>query len=195
MRDAQFDEGRGVCIFGGLCLPGVPHPFSRTGVGAIGFPWQVSAQRRLSSWYGVGLSGGRAAIGTTLGQKRDLAEYLHVSYEVTTVAPMFAVSPGSWFRLAAGPVLYSANVRGGAPGGARASESHMGVGLVSEVAVDVPPRSRVFGELLFQYRRIGDVEAGPFTTSRGLSGHGSTLPVTTVSMNHWFLGFGMGMRF
>jgi hypothetical protein len=71
----------------------------------------------------------------------------------------------------------------------------MGVGLVSEVAVDVPPRSRVFGELLFQYRRIGDVEAGPFTTSRGLSGHGSTLPVTTVSMNHWFLGFGMGMRF
>ena len=59
----------------------------------------------------------------------------------------------------------------------------------------VPPRSPVFGELLVQYRHVGNVEAGPFTTSASVYGVGSSLPAAEVGMNHWFVGFGAGVRF
>jgi hypothetical protein len=91
MRDAQFDESRGGCFFS-LCFPGVDHPRSSTGFGAIGFPWHISVQRRLSSWYGVGASVGHAPIGSTTGQRRDSADYLEVAYSVTTAAPLFVVA-------------------------------------------------------------------------------------------------------
>lgn len=57
----------------------------------------------------------------------------------------------------------------------------------------VPPRSRVFAEFLVQYRHVGQVVAGPFDATNGVTT--STLPGTNVQMNHWFLGLGTGFRF
>jgi hypothetical protein len=193
MRAAGFDENRGSCIFG-LCFPGANHPFSRTGFGEIGFPWTISAHRWLSSWYGVGVSGGFAGIGTTMGQRRDSGEYLDVQYSVATVAPLFMLRPAHGLHTGIGPAFFTTTFTTG-PTAANQyqTQTKRTGGLLWEAGVTVPPRSRVFGEFLVQYRHVGRVSAGPFDATNGFST--STLPGTNVQMNHWFLGVGAGLRF
>jgi hypothetical protein len=198
MRAARFDESRGTCILG-LCFPGSPHPSSHTGFGdPEWYPWHVNVQRRLSPWYGVGFVGGHAGIGYTVGQKRDTGDYLSVSYGVTTLAPVFVVGPARGFHAAAGPAFYSVTNRGSSsssPQDARQSDSDRKIGLVTRLGLAVPARSRVFGEVLVEYRLLGEIEAGPFSTDGSLSRVVSTLPATSVRMNHWFIGVGAGVRF
>ena len=89
-------------------------------------------------------------------------------------------------RAAAGPAFYASTFEAGA------TDTNRGLGVVGELAVALPRRSRVFGELLAQYRRVGSVEAGPLNTSANPV---STLPATEVNMNHGFVGLGVGARF
>ena len=196
MRAAHFDEYRGSCFIG-LCLPGVKHPFSSTGFGQEGFPWTISGRRWLSSWYGVGFSSGVSKIGATFGQQRDTGEYLTVHYRVTTATPLLIVRPGHGAHTGVGPSLVSSTFSTEAPGGYGTFETQTRrrVGLMWELGLSVPPRSRMFGEFLLQYRYVGRVDAGPFSATNLFTGVPSTLPQTPVSMNHWFAGFGAGVRF
>ncbi len=192
MRAARFDENRGACIFG-LCFPGTNHPFSKTGFGQSGFPWAISAHRWLSSWYGAGLSAGFTDIGTTSGQRRDSGEYLNLQYRVATVAPLLMLRPAPGLHTGIGPALFTTTFTTGPAPAALYQTQTRSAGLLWEAGVTVPPRSRVFGEFLVQYRHVGRVGAGPFDVTNGFTT--STLPSANVQMNHWFLGVGAGVRF
>jgi hypothetical protein len=192
MRAAHFDENRGSCVFG-LCFPGVNHPFSRTGFGEIGFPWTVSGRRWLSSWYGVGLSGGFSEIGTTFGQRRDSGEFLFLQYSVATVAPLLIIRPAHWLHTGIGPAFLISTFTTASTSSPDQAQTRRSAGLLWEAGIALPPRSRVFGEVLVQYRHVGRVDVGPFDATNPPTT--ATLPITNVQMNHWFLGVGTGVRF
>ena len=95
------------------------------------------------------------------------------------------------YRTRRGPALFSTSVA--ATGGSHQSDRRLG--CVTEFGLSLPPRSRVFGELLVQYRHAGEIDAGPYTATGRFSGQTLTLPATSVRMNHWFVGLGAGVRF
>jgi hypothetical protein len=119
---------------------------------------------------------------------------VNLRYTVSTVAPLFIVRPVRGVHVGVGPAFFATTLEteSGTFGPTQSQTTRTG-GLLWEVAATVPPRSRLFGEILAQYRQVGHVDAGPFMATNGL--FTSTLPATRVDMNHWFLGVGIGVRF
>jgi hypothetical protein len=205
MRAHGFDESRGSCVIFGFCFPGTNHPFSRTGIGEIGFPWLLTGRRWLSPRVGIGLSGGVSDIGATFGQQRDTGEYFTLEYTARVVAPMLIVRPLRGIHTGVGPAFVSYRLARTAPGGPVPAgpagpgrfdtRTQRRAGFMWELDIALPPRSRVFGELLVQYRHVGQIETGPFTITNLFPRAPSTFPSVGVDGSHWFVGVGSGIRF
>lgn len=75
-------------------------------------------------------------------------------------------------------------------------------GLLFNFSFAFPEKSRFFVEAKAQYRIVGNVEIGPYTTEYGPLYTGTdheiydtaTMPATIVSFNHMVIGFGVGFR-
>ena len=107
---------------------------------------------------------------------------------------LFIVRPVHGVHAGIGPAFFMTTMET-EPSGFMPKQSQTSTtgGFLWEAAATVPPRSRVFGAILAQYRQIGTVDVGPFVATDGFST--STLPTTAVQMSHWFLGAGVGFRF
>ena len=163
------------------------HPFSSTGFG--GFPWMLGFDYQIKTPFSLGVLFGNSNIGKTLGLHEERLS-LNIDYSVRMVATTFSVqSKGVW--LGAGPAIFTANAWKSSGAGAPI-EKHNKIGFLMDFGLAIPADYSYFVELKVQYRKVGQVEIGPFMdTGKILT---ATFPATKVSYDHWFMGFGLGIR-
>jgi hypothetical protein len=151
----------------------------------------VEAQCRIREPWSVGVLLGRSMSGSTTGSGPGLA-LLNVNYGVTSYAAMLSAGPPS-IQIGLGPALHRARSRPGIVGDGQPWSDHWKVGFIAQAQAMAPARSRIFLGLTAQYSFVGSVVVGPYTAP-GL-GPPVTFPPTSVQYNHWFIGFGPGVRF
>ena len=173
----------------GFFGPGVKHPFSNTGFGALGFPWMLGLDYRIKAPFSLAVFFGNLNIGTTLGYHEN-GSFLFINYSVSMVASTFSVQ-SEGMRLGVGPAIFTTNVwRTDEPGELVKKDNK--IGFLIDFGLAIPANYHLFAELKVQYRKVGRVEIGPFMdTGKILT---ATLPATKVSYDHWFMGLGLGIR-
>jgi hypothetical protein len=183
MRAAQFGD-TSPNFFG---YRGSDHP-SSTGGGA----WFAEVRVPVAARFAAGLLAGRTGTGTTHGYRRDL-QFLLLGYDTRLVAPVGSIELLPWLHVGGGPAFVRTTVArvGGSMG--REVAQHQQTGAVGLVNVATPARRRLFLDLHAEYRKIGTITAGPYEVS-SLDSH-ATFPATTVRLDHWLFGGGLGIRF
>ncbi len=194
MRVAQFDGDQGFCFIG-FCLPGHDHPYSRTGIGELGFPWHVGVSRAWRGRIGLGGFAGQSAIGTTMGLDRNSYARLTLRYTVSGAGPMLTFAPVRGARLGAGAAAFVTSIGDEQAPGVVTTRHHTSPGAVLEARVTAPTGTRVFAALLVQGRLLGRQRVGPYNETDGLTGITASFPATSVRVSHWFIGAGVGARF
>jgi hypothetical protein len=165
----------------------VQHPFSNTGLGAIGTPQSLGFQYRIRQPWSVGVVVSSAPIGETLGY-HDPFQFIAIDHAVRS----YGVTASAAFRIlrvGIGPAVHVARARTSGPW-----ESHIKFGFIAEAGLRLPTRSRFFFDVGLQYRYAGSVTLSPITSS-GITGQTSTFSPSNVRFNHWFIGVGPGVRF
>lgn len=175
----------------GFWGPGVAHPFSNTGFGAVGFPVVIELNYRLRGMWAASLLLGRTPIGMTLGYRKP-ASYVTIDYAVTNIALMASVTDDGVLHAALGPSLHVAQARQGGVG-VGSWEAHSKLGFIGQVRLTIPRKSRFYLDVEVQYRQVGAVELGPYSVF-AQSGD-AVLPAMDVPFDHWLIGIGPGVRF
>lgn len=187
MRDAGFDGVPQLCF--GTCAS---YPYS-VHARAYRDTWTATLNRGIGPRLGVSLTGGRTLIGWTTGLARGTSGFLEVEAVMSHVVPAATFTPAPGLRLSAGPGIFTTTYTGN---GAGLVQSPLGTrrrpGLLAEASLTFPRRARVFAELSAQERWLGRQSLGPFDV---MPGGPVTFPKTPVSVSHWFIGLGFGVRF
>ncbi len=191
IQKAMVASGFNQTSSGGFFGGPVAHPFSRTGFGAIGFPWMIALRYSTRSPFLLGVTVSNAPIGTTLGY-RDPYLFLFINYSVFTISPTVSVQFADVLHLGIGPAIYFAKSSQDNAGTEAGSKSAAKVGLLMDVGLSIPARSLFFPIVSLQYRYVGKVAIGPFE-SRFINS-AATMPTSSVSYNHTFIAVGMGLR-
>jgi hypothetical protein len=159
-----------------------------TGGGA----WFAEVRVPVAARFAAGLLAGRTGTGTTHGYRRDWLS-LSLGYDTRLVAPVGSIELLPWLHVGGGPAFVRTTVArvGGSMG--REVAQHQQTGAVGLVNVATPARRRLFLDLHAEYRKIGTITAGPYEVS-SLDSH-AIFPATTVRLDHWLLGGGLGIRF
>lgn len=194
MRAAQFDGGQGFCFIG-LCLPGRDHPFSRTGIGELGFPSHVGVSKVWRGRISLGGFAGRSGIGRTMGLDRNSYARLNLSYAVSSAGPMVTFAPVRGVRLGAGAAAFITSIGEEQGPDVVTTRRRTSPGAVLEARFTAPASTRVFAALLVQGRLLRRQRVGPYDETDGLTGITASFPATPVRMSHWFIGVGVGARF
>jgi hypothetical protein len=169
---------------------------------AFGLVWFDTRYELWSSWE-IGARFDRTRIGRSIGYREGSAQappqFVFAYYEVSTIAAVGGRRIGP-LLLGAGPAYYAArttDLHG------EQSRSSSRFGLLTEAGLRLPIRTRVYVGAHLQYRLVGRAPVGPITSRvpQPLPGHPweghvpATLPETEARFNHWFVGFGPGLRF
>lgn len=116
--------------------------------------------------------------------------YLDVNYSILTFAPLISVQ-ASWFKFGVGGAIHHTSTYPSRGGGRK--DKYWKFGLLLDSGLIIPFKGRpFFFELILQYRSIGKIEVGPFTSTAG--DDSATFPVSRVNYSHFFLGAGVGVR-
>jgi len=190
MRSAGFaDTLNGSGLFG---AGPIQNPFTRAGFGAIGFPIALDVEYRFTQTLGLSVLVARSPIGETLGYHAPQS-FLFVQHAVDTLALCATVTLGP-LRLAIGPARHTVKAKLDGSSGQDTWDRTPRLGFVASAGLRAPVRSRVYLDVAAQYRHVGEVTVGPFTSSTGTI-VGPSLPPTAVRFDHWYIGVGPGVRF
>lgn len=120
------------------------------------------------------------------GNYRDGTEIiLDVNYSILTLAPLVSVQ-ASWFKFGVGGTLNYISTY-------YQEDRYWKLGLILDTGLIIPFKGQpFFGEIVFQYRSIGEFEIGPYTATGGA--YSATFPTSNVNYSHIFLGLGVGIR-
>lgn len=170
----------------------VAHPFSNTGFMSIGLPVLLEVEYRTREPWSLAATFSRTPVGSTSGY-RDPLQFVGVEYGVYSAG----LSINAAYRMVQagiGPAVYIPLAREESDP-QRPWSHHTKVGFVAGGRTAVPAGARFFVEVRAEYRFVGRVDVGPYTASLPITGAAATLPSTPVRYNHWFVGFGPGVRF
>lgn len=184
-----FDDDTQCWLF---CQGTIAHPFSRTGMTAVGSSWLLELSYRLWARAGVGLTWARTEIGTTLGYRSGSdfsnSDHLFIEYGVTTVASTIVLMLKP-LRLEVGPALHVTEAWQDDVGQRVEVRRSYRPGLMAGAGLSVPLYRALHIEARAQYRYTGRGTVGPFTTDA------ATLSEFDADFSHTYLGFGLGLRF
>jgi len=158
------------------------HPFSKTGLGAIGSPWLVQCQYLLNGNLAVSMIVSNSDIGMTLGYKKS-SYFSQINYSVLTISPLLSISLNNIFRIGAGPAYYITKAN---------NESSSIFGGLLDIGLSVPNDSRFYFTFSFQYRFVGKMDLSEVKENYPSS---KIIPIGEVNFNHTFTGIGIGIRF
>jgi len=128
------------------------------------------------------------------------ARPLEIDYSVFTFAPTISIAPNETIRIGIGLAFHNtrawkAKVHSCSPPQcpspwqkfSEASETNekFKMGFIIDFGVRFPKKSRFFGELKLQYRKVGKATIGPFEYR---------IEATEVNFDHLFIGMGFGFR-
>ena len=186
MIDAGFGEYSPASWFG----DGNSHPFSRIDKSSI--IWSI--KRYIKPFYSIGINFGNTYLGKTFGYHNQ-ARFLFIDYSSFTISPFISINLYDILRIGTGPALYF--TRSWKTNGASSEESEdyviTKVGYMIDTGIRIPWRSAFFVEFITQYRKVGQVEIGPFTA--GINNNIAEFPKTKVNYDHWIVGLGIGIRY
>jgi hypothetical protein len=169
----------------------VAHPFSRTGLGEIGTPWMIALQYSIIPHLLLGVTLSNAPIGMTLGY-RDPLLFLFINYSIFTIASTASLRLTDGLHLGVGPSVYIAESHQDNVGKIVDRKSTVKLGILLDIGLSIPARSRFFGVVSFQYRYVGKVDTGPFKATPDNSA--AMMPASRVNFNHIFIAAGVGVR-
>jgi len=185
MIDSEFNENSPV--FWGY--GGKSHPHSNNDCSSL--IWSIKCY--IKPFYSLGINFGNTYLGKTFGY-HDQAGYLHIEYSSFSISPFISINLYDNLRIGTGPVLHFA--RSWKTNGSASEESEdyviTKVGYMIDTGVRIPWRSAFFVEFITQFRKVGQVEIGPFTAET-YSGT-AELPRTKVNFDHLIFGLGLGLR-
>ena len=186
MIEAEFNKFSPASWFGS----GKSHPFSKIEKLSL----LVSVKRYIKPQYSISIIFGNTYLGTTHGY-HDQAGYLFIDYSSSCLAPIISINLYDILRIGTGPALYFTKAWKTSSSLNEEDESYKitKVGLMFDTGIRIPWRSAFFAEFITQYRKVGQVEIGPFTAERFNSI--AELPKTKVNYDHWIIGLGLGFRF
>lgn len=191
MRRDGWDETSPGGWFGGS----VDHPFSRTGFGEIGAPWTMEVSYDLKRHLHLAMLLTRTPMGESIGYHRNPAVFLSARYDVTTVSPIFILTPGGIIRVGFGPAWFITEMEGESNGGIVYHERRSQPGAVLLASLLYPRQKRFFTKLDVQYRWTPEETFGPITTYAGFDDVAMTLNEFKTNYSHTYIGFGLGMHF
>jgi opacity protein-like surface antigen len=161
------------------------HPYTNT------YPsLMINAKYYITGPLAIGISTGYTHLGDIHGYNTG---YLNINNSVFSISPIISLNSYDIVRIGLGPALFFTNAFTGNlldPG--EEKYRHKKIGFVIAFGFRIPKTTRVFFEFDFQYRYVGKADIGPFTVDNYQS---ATLPKTSVSYNHAFIGAGFGFRF
>ncbi|MDP8269576.1 MAG: hypothetical protein P9L97_12700 [Candidatus Tenebribacter davisii] len=186
MIEAEFNKFSPASWFGS----GNSHPHSRMGKASF----ILGVKRYIKPLYSISIIFGNIYLGTTLGY-HDQAGFLFIDYSSSCFAPIISINLYDILRIGTGPALYFTKAWKTISSLNEEDESYKitKVGLMIDSGIRIPWRSAFFAEFTTQYRKVGQVEIGPFTA--GNSNNMAELPKTEVNYDHWIIGLGLGFRF
>jgi hypothetical protein len=184
MREEGWNETRTRDVFGS---PATHVEFPRSSSDNNGI--MASLRYRINRGFSIGVILDNSNLGETIGRQEELS-LLIMKYSATTVAAVVSAE-ASLFHLGIGPALYFPKAKERSEGDAAGETQKMG--MILDLGLAFPQRSRFFGELLLQYRHVGKVQIGPITRTIGLTGPSGTFSAK-VSYSHLFMGVGVGIR-
>lgn len=183
-ENAMIDQGFDVTIpnvlFGGT----VEHPWTYS----YNLAWMAGIHYAFKPRFTVGLVIGNSKFGETFGA-RDEFLIMFIEYSTITVSPLFSMNAADLIRFGIGPSLFLAKAKKTSL--PESSETHLKLGIVFDVGLTIPRRSRVFGELKFQYRKTGKIKVGPL--QEDFFDNSATFS-SEISYDHWLVGLGLGVR-
>ena len=183
MIEAEFNKRSPASWFGS----GRSHPFSRIEKLSM----MVGVKRYINPLYSIGIFFDDTYLGTTHGY-HDQAGFLFIDYSTSMLAPIVSINLYDILRIGTGPALYFTKAWDSLSGEKEQYEVTK-VGLMIDTGIRVPWRSSFFAEFITQFRKVGQVEIGPFTAE--YLNNTAELPKTKVNYDHWIIGFGLGFRF
>lgn len=129
-------------------------------------------------------------LGYTTGHRATPAAFLDVSREMRSYAALASYAPPrSPLRAGLGVSLNSLKM-----GANQATRSSTRLGLLGEVALVAPARSRVFVDTALQYRWVASPKIGPIPITDEQGTTVTTFPSTPVSFSRWTMSLGVGFR-
>lgn len=188
MDASGFNQTSGSFFGGGP----ISHPFSRTGFGEIGVPWMAAMGYSVTPLFLARAVVSNAPIGETLGYQSP-GYYLSVKYSVATAGITGSFQLWDVFHAGLGPAIYIARSSQDSVATEIEARSATRIGGLLDLGFSLPPKTRFFFSGSLQYRLVGKVDVGPFTTALGNS-PGPTLPSTSAWFNHVYWGLGLGIR-
>lgn len=179
------DTAGGTGWFGGGS-PGKVYPKSNPVIGGI-----LGLHYMLKSPFAAGILVSFAQ-GVTKGRHyeggywtRDTEIYLDVNYSILTFAPLVSVQ-ASWFKLGVGGALHYI-------GTYHQRDKCWKLGFLVDSGLIIPFKGKpYFGEVIFQYRSMGEIKIGPYIATE--ESYSVTFPVSRVNYSHIFVGVGVGIR-
>lgn len=178
-------------------LRGAQYPTSNRS----GHKFTFSAKYMIKPPISIGFFAGNTDIGNTSGRavnSNNIGQLLNIEYSLFCFAPIISVSHFyDGIRIGIGPAIYYAEANKLMDeskyyyGEWKENYSKTKPGFLIEIGIRIPDRSHFFGEFLFQFRKVGKVEVGPYNA---VVVETATLPKTKVSFDHTLIGYGIGFR-
>ena len=163
----------------------IEHPFSTAGASKT-----LQVHYLFKGHLSVGAVWSQSEFGETLGYHSPGC-YLFIDGSAETYAAVIAINSDG-FRLGLGPSwnrIKAFRSDAGNPAGEKVANR---LGLLFDVSLCIPARSRVFVELAAQYKFVGNMSVGPYVAS--YLGASATFPSTKANFNHFVIGLGLGFR-
>jgi len=168
---------------------GSSHPYSR--LRKASFIWCL--KRHIKPLYSIGINFGNTDFGETVGY-HDQAGHLFIDSSVFSISPFISLNYYDILRLGAGPAFHFARSWKTSGSSTEESEDYVitKVGFTIDTGIRAPWRSTFFVDFITQYRKVGEVEMGPFTAE--FVNEIAEFPKTKVNFDHWIFGLGIGLR-
>jgi hypothetical protein len=201
MEDAMSASGFDARSPGGFGSFGSDHPFTRDDGGS----WMLAATRFVKRPFSVGVLYGHMFFGETSGYHSQ-AEGLVIEYSSDVVALVVFANDKSILRsflqeelfelsIGLGPAAYRARVKNISSRSGLEENEATKIGLLIDLGLKFPANSRIFAAVNLQYRLVGTMGVGPFTATALFDpGVTAVLPETEIGFDHFFAGFGVGIR-
>ncbi len=153
----------------------------------------LGAKRRLSNKFSVEIISGISHCVTT--GNHGYAGKLTIHNSVVSLAPIFSINftsyDNSWFGI--GPsfnYIKTWKSPENDPGEPEEQYSKVKAGIILDLGFRIPDQSPWFIQFDIQYRYMGRIEVGPFS-----SGRLAAIPEFKANCSHIILGIGAGVRF
>lgn len=154
--------------------------------------WMVNVKYYFKSPFALSVLLGNTNFGYTAGYAGGFLT-LSIENSAFVIAPVVSINEYDVLRIGIGPSLYFISVNDEERDPQNSTYSQTKIGFMLDIGLRITGLAGFFADLTVQYRRVGNVEIGPFTAE--FLDNSAVLSKASINFDHSLIGVGIGRRF